>query len=179
MKIFLIPLLVLKNIVLNLCKFILNALLTIACIPLLFFCATGLMMAMSSTIPWSFLETSVATLWSLFGIMGILAFFITWFKRPGKVLVTFTICGIIAALPIVVLGIVFALKGAASFEAMGLDWSALKQIDFAKLAEKDELFIQRLVVSNVILLAVILAPTLFVLKALYVLYCAYREKSVS
>ena len=165
--------------ILKIFSFILNALLTIACIPLLFFCATGLMMATSTTIPWSFLETSVVTLWSLFGIMGILAFFITWFKKPGKILVMFTTCGIIAALPIAVLAIVYLVKGAASSEAMGLDWSALKQIDFAKLAEKDELFIQRLIVSNVVLLAVILAPTLFVLKALSVLYRAYREKQTN
>lgn len=154
-------------------RIILNTLLTIACIPLLFFCAYGLMLGTSATTS-GFANSFIPTIWSLFGIMGIIAFFVTWFKKPKKILTVFIICGILAAIPIVYIGIKFLITNSIGLIDLELNLAELLQRVWESDDEKTK---QRLIVSGVIWFAAIIAPLLFVLKALYVLYVAFRDKS--
>lgn len=159
-----------KNVVLKLISLCLNTFLIISSIPLLFFCAVGLMMGTSPTTP-DPMDKLLFTIWGLFGILGLLAFFITLFKTPGRILTIFTICGIIAVLPFVYLGGMMVSQGTVSLGGFNLD--QLAELDFG---EENKMKLQRLLVSKYIIISVLAAPTLFALKAIYVLIKTRRNK---
>ena len=153
-------------------KLVLNTVLALACLPLLFLCAYGLMLGLSPTNS-GFVNAYLPLIWSSFGIMGIIAFFATWFVKPKKILTVFIVCGIIAALPIVYISVQILINGAIKLHDLDFNLPDLLQLNSQA---RDEEHLQRSLVIGLILFSTILAPLLFVLKALYVLYDTYLNK---
>lgn len=96
-----------------------------------------------------------------------MAYFVTLFKKPGKLLIAFTLCGVLAALPVLYMGIGFLVGGIDSLTALNIN------IDWEKLDLK---IFQQLVMPQILLVTLVFGPIFLVLKAIYVLYKAFREK---